>query len=306
MSDGAHRRSPGGMPIIETRDLRKVFRSVKRTPGALGALKTLFSRETVERVAVEGITMSLGGGRTRRLHRAERRGQIDDDQDAHRDPRPDLRERRRRGDRPVGRAQAQRAQHRRRVRAAKPALLGPPARGVVRTAARDLQHSPGPLPQEPGGFHGAARDGRLPADAGAAALARATDARRLRGRDAARSADRLPRRADDRARRRRQGGDPHVRGRAKPRPRNDLHSHDPRPRRRRAPVPAHRPHRRGQTRLRRPCRTPQGAVRHASHARRRRSPSRTPASTSPGRNRSRSKASSRGCGSTAARSAPSS
>jgi ABC-2 type transport system ATP-binding protein len=62
MSDGAHRRSPGGMPIIETRDLRKVFRSVKRTPGALGALKTLFSRETVERVAVEGITMSLEAG----------------------------------------------------------------------------------------------------------------------------------------------------------------------------------------------------------------------------------------------------
>ena len=50
------------MPIIETRDLRKVFRSVKRTPGALGAIKTLFSRETVERVAVEGVTMSLEAG----------------------------------------------------------------------------------------------------------------------------------------------------------------------------------------------------------------------------------------------------
>ncbi|HEY0798177.1 MAG TPA: hypothetical protein VGD50_03450, partial [Candidatus Baltobacteraceae bacterium] len=32
-----------GMPIIQTRDLRKVFRSVKRAPGALGALRTLFS-----------------------------------------------------------------------------------------------------------------------------------------------------------------------------------------------------------------------------------------------------------------------
>jgi ABC-2 type transport system ATP-binding protein len=50
------------VPIIETRDLRKVFRSVKRTPGALGAIKTLFSRETVERVAVEGVTMSLEAG----------------------------------------------------------------------------------------------------------------------------------------------------------------------------------------------------------------------------------------------------
>ncbi len=50
------------MPIIETRELRKVFRSVKRTPGALGALRTLFSREHEERVAVEGVTMSLDAG----------------------------------------------------------------------------------------------------------------------------------------------------------------------------------------------------------------------------------------------------
>ncbi len=50
------------MPLIQTRDLRKVFRSVKRTPGAAGALKTLFSREYVDRVAVGGITMSLDEG----------------------------------------------------------------------------------------------------------------------------------------------------------------------------------------------------------------------------------------------------
>ncbi|MBD5633000.1 MAG: ATP-binding cassette domain-containing protein [Candidatus Eremiobacteraeota bacterium] len=50
------------MPIIETRELRKVFRSVKRTPGALGALRTLFTREHVDRVAVEGVTMSLEAG----------------------------------------------------------------------------------------------------------------------------------------------------------------------------------------------------------------------------------------------------
>jgi ABC-2 type transport system ATP-binding protein len=50
------------MPIIETRELRKVFWTLKRTPGALGALKTLFSRERVERVAVEGVTMSLEEG----------------------------------------------------------------------------------------------------------------------------------------------------------------------------------------------------------------------------------------------------
>src|ERR1700689_4241588 len=49
-------------PIIQTRDLRKVFRTVKRTPGALGALKTLFSSEREERVAVGGVTMALEPG----------------------------------------------------------------------------------------------------------------------------------------------------------------------------------------------------------------------------------------------------
>src|ERR1700681_1700488 len=50
------------MPIIQTRELRKVFRAVKRYPGAIGALRTLFSREHVDRVAVEGINMSLEAG----------------------------------------------------------------------------------------------------------------------------------------------------------------------------------------------------------------------------------------------------
>ncbi len=50
------------MPIIQTHELRKVFRSVKRTPGAAGALRTLFSRTYVDRVAVDGVTMSLEAG----------------------------------------------------------------------------------------------------------------------------------------------------------------------------------------------------------------------------------------------------
>ncbi len=48
--------------IIETHDLRKVFRTVKRVPGPLGALRTLFSRSYEERVAVSGVTMSLEPG----------------------------------------------------------------------------------------------------------------------------------------------------------------------------------------------------------------------------------------------------
>ncbi|MBV8148461.1 MAG: methionine ABC transporter ATP-binding protein, partial [Candidatus Eremiobacteraeota bacterium] len=50
------------VPLIETRDLRKVFRSVKRATGALGALRTLFSRAYEARVAVAGVTMSLEPG----------------------------------------------------------------------------------------------------------------------------------------------------------------------------------------------------------------------------------------------------
>ncbi len=50
------------MPIIETRELRKVFRTIKRTPGAVGALRTLFSREYVERAAVDSVTMTLEAG----------------------------------------------------------------------------------------------------------------------------------------------------------------------------------------------------------------------------------------------------
>ena len=50
------------MPMIATRDLRKVFRTVRRRPGALGALRTLFSRDTEERVAVSNVTMNVEAG----------------------------------------------------------------------------------------------------------------------------------------------------------------------------------------------------------------------------------------------------
>jgi ABC-2 type transport system ATP-binding protein len=50
------------MPINETRELRKVFRSIKRQPGVGGALRALFSREYVDKVAVTGVTMSLDAG----------------------------------------------------------------------------------------------------------------------------------------------------------------------------------------------------------------------------------------------------
>jgi ABC-2 type transport system ATP-binding protein len=50
------------VPIVATRELRKVFRAVRRVPGPLGALRTLFSRAYEDRVAVSGVTMSLEAG----------------------------------------------------------------------------------------------------------------------------------------------------------------------------------------------------------------------------------------------------
>ena len=50
------------MTIIETVDLKKVFRSVVRRPGLSGAFAALFSREFEEKVAVENVNFSLHEG----------------------------------------------------------------------------------------------------------------------------------------------------------------------------------------------------------------------------------------------------
>jgi ABC-2 type transport system ATP-binding protein len=50
------------MPIIETRALRKTFRSVRRGEGLAGAVGALFSRTYDERVAVDDVTMAIGEG----------------------------------------------------------------------------------------------------------------------------------------------------------------------------------------------------------------------------------------------------
>ncbi len=50
------------MPIVRTRSLRKVFRTVRRLPGAAGALKTLFSRAYEDKVAVSGVDMDIEAG----------------------------------------------------------------------------------------------------------------------------------------------------------------------------------------------------------------------------------------------------
>lgn len=52
----------GVLPIVATRDLRKVFRSRKRSEGTLGALRSFFSRQYEERVAVDGVSFALEPG----------------------------------------------------------------------------------------------------------------------------------------------------------------------------------------------------------------------------------------------------
>src|ERR1700684_4642469 len=50
------------MPIIETHRLRKVFRSIERQPGVGGALRGLFSRTYVDKVAVEDVNLTMEAG----------------------------------------------------------------------------------------------------------------------------------------------------------------------------------------------------------------------------------------------------
>ena len=52
----------GVLPIIEARDLRKVFRTPRRPAGTLGALRSLFSRQYDDRVAVDNVTFALEPG----------------------------------------------------------------------------------------------------------------------------------------------------------------------------------------------------------------------------------------------------
>jgi ABC-2 type transport system ATP-binding protein len=50
------------MPAIETVDLRKTYVSHKKAPGIMGAVKGLFTRETVQVEAVKGISLSIEQG----------------------------------------------------------------------------------------------------------------------------------------------------------------------------------------------------------------------------------------------------
>src|ERR1700730_6699424 len=161
------------MAIIEAADLRKVFRRIVRRPGIGGAVRALFSREYEDKVAVDGVNFTLAEG--------ELVGYL--------------------GPNGAGKSTTIKILT---------GILVPTSgsvrvAGVVRTLAHDLRGAAQPVSRESRALLRDPRPRALPRHAGATAFARRADARRFRRRDAARSQDRLSRRADDRPRRRRQG-----------------------------------------------------------------------------------------------------
>ena len=144
----------------------------------------------------------------------------------------------------------------------------------------------------------AARARRVPRDAGAPALARATHARRADRRAAARSRAAVPRRADHRPRRREQGTGARVPRRPQRAPRHDRPADDARPRRHRTALQAPADHRPRARHLRRRASTRCAT----STARNARSSSTSPRPSAPiaidvRRGRARSTARASGCAS---------
>jgi ABC-type sugar transport system ATPase subunit len=55
-------KEPRSMPIIEVKDLSKIYRTQKRLPGIGGAFKGLFNRQYTEVRAVDGVTFDIEEG----------------------------------------------------------------------------------------------------------------------------------------------------------------------------------------------------------------------------------------------------
>jgi len=187
--------------IIHVLNLCKVFRVLKRKPGFLGGLRTLFSTDYEEVRAVHDVSFEIAPGElvgyigpngagksttikmpTGILLSVERRclGR-----------RPDA----------ASRACPQRQADRRDLWPAQPVIMGYPAARLVRSHAPHVRGSTRPLPCESEAVHRAARPGRAVGSPGAIAFPGAAHALRAGGLAAARSQSRVPGRAHDRERR---------------------------------------------------------------------------------------------------------
>ena len=78
------------MAFIEVSDLVREFRSYRRFSGPLEPGRSLFTRQYDVRRALDGVSFTIAR-RGRRLRRAQRRRQVDHDQDPDRHPRPGMR-----------------------------------------------------------------------------------------------------------------------------------------------------------------------------------------------------------------------
>ena len=181
---GARRLAARDPPLPEHRKLMAIDRARQReqarSPSVSARDGSAASAAQVR--AVDGVSLSHRARRDGRLHRAERRRQVDDDQDADRHPRPVVRIGPGRRPRSEPRAGGGGSADRRRVRPAHPALVGPAARGLVLVAAPRLPGSGRAIRRQPRRVPRAARTRRAAPDPGAAAVARPAHARRARRR----------------------------------------------------------------------------------------------------------------------------
>ena len=149
-------------------------------------------------------------GRARGVHRTQRRGQVDDAEDAGRDSSSRRGRGARAGPRAVAGAAPPRVSDRHRVRAALAAVVSAAAARHVRAARARLRNRSASAPATDRRADVRVRDRRAGRHAGAPAVARRAHALRDRRQPAPFAAHALSRRADDRPRRLGEGGDPRA------------------------------------------------------------------------------------------------
>ena len=199
------------MPQILVDNLEKRFRVAARDPGMWGAVRGLVRRRYREVIALHGVSFGIEARRDRRLHRSERRRQVDHDQDPVRHPHPLGRSLYRQRTGAVARSHRARCAHRRGVRSTHAAVVGPAGGRVVRSAARHLSRCAEALRTRARGTGRAAESRTVARRAGASAQPRPAHALRSRGVAAARTGHRVPRRADHRSGRGVETRDPRLR-----------------------------------------------------------------------------------------------
>ena len=126
------------MSLIEVSDLSRTF-TVRRKAGR-------FRRTSHEVRAVDGLSFAVEPRRDGRLHRPERRREVDDDQDAHRHPGARRRAAVGGRARPVAGPGGAHPPHRRGLRPAHHAVVGPAAARLLRAAAPHLPDRARALP----------------------------------------------------------------------------------------------------------------------------------------------------------------